>query len=373
MDKQLVALAVATACLMLVLGCNGDSGTEVQVSKSTVVQTSPQDGAVGVRLIPAISISFSEEMDESTLGGITVGDVPIHSVDYDTLGNKVTVHLAAGLAGETAYMVTVPSSVKDAEGYRLGTAHSFSFTTGPATCDNAADDFEPNDSPTESVSIEIPCSHPVLSSCGGDERADYYDFTVEEAAEMTFRLRRVDGGPSVRWAVNVLRHPLVIFSVYDSLKSTEEVTDYYTCSAGTYTLKVGKREEDQEIVFYSLALETSAPCVDDSYEDNDNVFEAPMLPPGHYDNLISCHNDNDFYGVDLTAGQTLTVTASNVSGGSPYGSTSILDSGYRIMDIDSGTHTPLTTSYTAAATEVHWVKVTWEYSRVEYTLDIEVE
>jgi len=373
MHKQLVASAVAVACLMLVLGCGEDGGTDVQISKSTVVQTSPQDDAVGIRLIPVISIWFSEEMDESSLGAITVGDIPVHSVDYDTLGNKATVRVATGLAGETVYPVTVPTSVKDIEGYRLGTAYTFSFTTGPATCDNAADDFEPNDIAPESKIIEIPCSHPVLSSCGGDERADYYDFTVGEATTATFRLRRVDGGPAVRWAVSFQRHPYQIFSVRDSLKSTEEVTDYYTCSTGIYTMKIGKQDEDEEIVFYSLALETSAPCMDDSYEENDNVFEAPMLLPGHYENLISCNHDNDFYGVELTAGQTLTITADNVSGGSPNGHASILDSGYRVMAIDSGTHTPLTASYTAAVTEVHWVKVTWEYCAVEYTLDIEVE
>ena len=132
-------------------------------------------------------------------------------------------------------------------------------------------------------------------------------------------------------------------------------------------------DEDEEMVFYSLAVETSAPCMDDTYEENDNVFEAPMLLPGHYDNLISCNHDNDLYGVALIEGQTLTITADNVSGGSPNGYTSILDSGYRNMDIDRGTHTPLTTSYTAVATEVHWVKVTWDYQAVEYTLDIEVE
>jgi len=256
MHKQLVASAVAVACLMLVLGCGEDGGTDVQISKSTVVQTSPQDDAVGIRLIPVISIWFSEEMDESSLGAITVGDIPVHSVDYDTLGNKATVRVATGLAGETVYPVTVPTSVKDIEGYRLGTAYTFSFTTGPATCDNAADDFEPNDIAPESKIIEIPCSHPVLSSCGGDERADYYDFTVGEATTATFRLRRVDGGPAVRWAVSFQRHPYQIFSVRDSLKSTEEVTDYYTCSTGIYTMKIGKQDEDEEIVFYSLALET---------------------------------------------------------------------------------------------------------------------
>ena len=134
MHKRLVALAVAAACLMLVLGCGEDGGTDVQISTSTVVQTSPQDDAVGIRLIPVISIWFSEEMDESSLGTITVGDIPIHSVDYDTLGNKATVHVATGLAGATAYQVTVPTSVKDIEGHRLGTAYTFSFTTGPATC-----------------------------------------------------------------------------------------------------------------------------------------------------------------------------------------------------------------------------------------------
>jgi hypothetical protein len=368
-----MVLAAAAVCLMLIAGCGDDGGTGMDIDRPTVVQTFPEDNATAAWLIQKIFIWFSDEMDASTLGGITVGSVPVHSVPYDTLDNKAEVRLAAPLAGETVYQVTIPTSVKDVEGHGLAQAYTFSFTTGEASCLNASDEFEPNDIAPESASIEVPCSHPVLSSCGADARADYYDFTVEQSATVTFRLRRVDGGPAVRWAVSFQRHPYQLFSISDSLKSTEEITGSYSCEPDTYTLRVGKHDEDEETVFYSLELEASAQCADDSYEENDNAMEASIILPGFYEDLISCYHDYDFYGIELIAGQTVTMTVENVSGGEPDGYIYILDSGYRIKASDSGTHTPFVASYTAASSEVHWLKATWDNDRVEYTMDIQVE
>ncbi len=373
MHRQVMVVVGAAACLMLVVGCGDDGGTDVEITRPTVTQTSPEGAATDVSLVPLISIWFSEEMDASSLTGIGVTGIATHHVGYDTLGNKATVYISEALEGETAYEVTVPAAVTDEEGHSLGTAHTFSFTTGPVTCDNAADYFEPNNATNETADVQIPCTYPVLSSCGASERYDYFGFTLEEATKVTFRLQRVDGGPAVRWSSAFLRGVYQIYSMSDSLRTGEEVSNYYSFLPGTYTLRIGKQDEDAEMVFYSLMIEASAPCTDDAYEDNDFAFEAAPVTPDHYEDLVSCFKDSDYYAIDLTVGQSLTVIATNVSGGSVDGGIYILGPDYTTVAQDRGTHSPLSTSWMATAAGTHRFSVGWPLGEVEYTMDVEVD
>jgi hypothetical protein len=368
-----MALIVAAACLAVMPGCGDDGGTDVEITRPTVTQTSPEDGATDVRMVPLISISFSEEMDASSLTGIAVTGIVTHHVAYDTLGNQATVYISEALAGETAYEVTVPAAARDEEGHTLGTAYTFGFTTGPLTCDNAVDYLEPNSASNEVADIEIPCTYPVLSSCGGSDRYDYFGFTLEEAAKVTFKFQRVDGGPAVRWTAGFQRTVYQIYSMSDSLRTGEEVGNYYSFLPGTYTIRTGKQNEDEEIVFYSLTVEASTPCADDAYEDNDFAFEGTPIAPDHYENLVSCYQDGDYYVIDLTVGQSLTVTAYNVSGGSVDGGIYMVDPDYAPVAVDKGTHSPLSTSWTATAAGTHSFSVGWPEAEVEYTMDIEVD
>jgi hypothetical protein len=289
------------------------------------------------------------------------------------LGNKATVYISEPLAGETAYQVTVPASVEDAEGHNMGTDYTFSFTTGELSCENAADYFEPNDSGNEGTEIEIPCTYPVLSSCGASERFDYFIFTVEEAVKVTFNLQRVGGDGGAYWVANFHRHPYQIYAITDSLRTTAEMSDYYTFQPGTYNLRTGKQDDDEEIVFYSLRIETSAPCADDIYEDNDFTFDAAELLPGVYEDLVSCYKDADYYFVSLDGGETITATATHTSGTSPSGGLYIRDPDYDLVAQDEGIGNPLNASWTAAATGDYWISVGWHFVEVEYTLNIEVD
>ncbi len=373
MHRPFMALVVVAACLMLFVGCGDEGGTDVEITRPTVTETSPAGGATDVGLVPLITISFSEEMDASTLAGIGVTGIATHHVAYDTLGNTATVYISEALAGETAYEVTVPTTVKDEEGHSLGTAYTFGFTTGPLDCAGAMDYLEPNSATNEVADIEIPCTYPVLSSCGASDRYDYFSFTVEEAVKVTFRLERVDEGPAVSWVAGFQRTVYQIYAVSDSLRTGGEVSDYYTFLPGTYLIRTGKQDEDDEIVFYRLTVETSAPCADDIYEDNDFSFEATPIGPGHFEDLMSCYRDLDYYSIDLTVGQTLTVTAANVSGGAVDGGVYILDPDYTLVAQDRGTDSPLGASWTATEDGTHRFRVGWPSAEVEYTMDVEVD
>jgi hypothetical protein len=177
----------------------------------------------------------------------------------------------------------------------------------------------------------------------------------------------------VHWSSHWLRRPYQIYANSDSLRAQEEVSDYYSFLPGTYILTVGKQDEDEEIVFYSLTMETSTPCPDDVYEDNDFSFEAAPIGPGNHTGLMSCYRDIDNYAIDLTAGETLTVTAENMSGQTFNGGVYIYDPDFTLVVKDEGTHNPLSASWTAAADGSYMVSVGWPLGEVEYSMAVEVD
>src|SRR5262249_26779610 len=52
---------------------------------------------------------------------------------------------------------------------------------------------------------------------------------------------------------------------------------------------------------------TPAPCMDDTQEDNDSQLAAPTLAPGTFTGLMSCPNDDDFYGFNVNTGDHVDV------------------------------------------------------------------
>ena len=59
MHRQILVLAAALVCLTVILGCGDDGGTDVEITRPTVTQTSPENGATGVGMVPLITVSFS--------------------------------------------------------------------------------------------------------------------------------------------------------------------------------------------------------------------------------------------------------------------------------------------------------------------------
>ena len=88
----------------------------------------------------------------------------------------------------------------------------------------------------------------------------------------------------------------------------------YSFLPGTYYVAVWKYYVDHHYVVYDLRLETSEPCPDDAYEDNDFRYDATPMIPGQYDSLRACYLDADYFAVEVESGQTLTVTMAQVTG-----------------------------------------------------------
>ncbi|MGH9421325.1 MAG: Ig-like domain-containing protein, partial [Thermoanaerobaculia bacterium] len=103
----------------------------------TVISTSPANGATSVAPATAITVTFSEAMDPTTITASTI-TLKATSTSLNVNGSvsyNATTHIAtfipnAALAQSTGYTLTVAASVKDVAGNQMGTPFSMSFTTG---------------------------------------------------------------------------------------------------------------------------------------------------------------------------------------------------------------------------------------------------
>jgi len=113
-------------------------------------------------------------------------------------------------------------------------------------------------------------------------------------------------------------------------------------------------------------------CVDDRFEDNDTCAAAAPVTPGTYPNLQVCSGDNDFFSVDLKAGDTLTVT---ISFSHPQGDLDMV-----LFDTDCSTELSRSNSTTdneevtgtAAADGTYFVLI-YGYEGAENSYDMVVE
>ena len=110
----------------------------------TVTATSPADGSAGVCLTRAVSATFSEPMDASTISTATFrvtdnGAAVAGTVSYDAPSRVATfvTTSATVFAASRSFVVTIVSGsagVKDLAGNALAVDRVFSFTTGTQPC-----------------------------------------------------------------------------------------------------------------------------------------------------------------------------------------------------------------------------------------------
>jgi alpha-tubulin suppressor-like RCC1 family protein len=107
------------------------TGVAPDTTPPTVSSTNPADSATGVAINTAITATFSENMDVSTIttATFTVSGVA-GAVAYN--GTTATFTPSGNLAYSTTYTATITTGVRDAAGNPMASNYSWSFTTGPA-------------------------------------------------------------------------------------------------------------------------------------------------------------------------------------------------------------------------------------------------
>ncbi len=119
----------------------------------TVVSTYPVDGATGIPPNTSVVVTFSEDMDSTTLNASTLriedgmGNPVLIQVYYDANNLKAMMIPLPGLAYGTTYTAIVSTGAKDAVGNGLAGDYNFSFTTSanPDTTPPTVESVSPAD------------------------------------------------------------------------------------------------------------------------------------------------------------------------------------------------------------------------------------
>jgi hypothetical protein len=361
----------------MLAGCGDDSPAKV-TKRPSVTQAYPGDGSTDVNLNPVVQVWFDETLDEASVNpaNVFVQGAVTHRVEYDSDQNLVSLHLTNILEPDSTYEVTVGSDIKNINGHSMLADFTFSFTTGALDCAHLEDCMEPNDQVGSAAAVELDKTYTCLSTCGGDGRYDYYRFTLESAAMVRAKttLTYLDT-TEVSWAIYFLRDQDSRYCWYlGPISAGGEQSYRYTFLPGTYYLEVRKIHDDKYLAVYDLVLETSAPCEDDSYEDNDFWDEAVPVTPGTISDLRGCDVDPDWFSIDLTAGQTLVVTATQTTDFETTRELIIYDPDIKTVadTLFEAEGVPTTRSWVAIGDGIHYFSIRWWVDGLIYDLDVDV-
>jgi len=117
-----------------------DGSVGIETTNPTVTATSPSDGDTNVALNSTVNVTFSEDMDQSTITTSTFslsgGGSPVAG-SVSTTSTTATFTPSANLQDNTTYTVTLTTGVKDLAGNALSGTCTWSFSTG-GTVDTTA-------------------------------------------------------------------------------------------------------------------------------------------------------------------------------------------------------------------------------------------
>ena len=303
------ALLVVSVLVLASCGGTDGGGAGPDVTAPEVTSVSIADGATDVGLIVELRVTFSEAMDAATINDTTLyvaGRAATGYVEYDEATRTASFLPDTLYAVETAHELVVTDEVTDEAGNPLASEHETTFTTGELDCEHLIDHLEPNSTVAEGVILETDRTHRTLSVCGDD--VEHYFFELDEPAKVTVKTQFLHA-EDISWRTYFERTDGV---TYEATKSTgaatgDEKTFAYSFPPGVHGVMVFSSIEPGYIL-YDLTLETSEPCVEDQYEDNDFREDAVPTTPGLIENLRGCYLDPDYFSFDVTAGQTVTVT-----------------------------------------------------------------
>jgi hypothetical protein len=134
---QSVAVTARSMRLKAVVGTDTPeiAAIEIVPHAPTAATPAPVAGATGVAVGTTVSSVFSQAMDASSLTTSTVtlagsGGAVTGAVSYDSASKTVTLTPSAPLARSTTYTARLDGSIRDSYGMAMGSAYSWTFTTG---------------------------------------------------------------------------------------------------------------------------------------------------------------------------------------------------------------------------------------------------
>ncbi len=125
-------ISLAAFLLLTLISCGGPS-TPTDTTPPTVVSTNPTNGAIDVPVSTQMGVTFSEDMDCTTLmaaGTFTLS--PAVSGTVNCSGTSASIIPSANLAYNTSYTATITTAAQDLAGNALVSNYSWTFTTEKA-------------------------------------------------------------------------------------------------------------------------------------------------------------------------------------------------------------------------------------------------
>ena len=251
----------------------------------------------------AIDVTAGEDLSVALSFTHSSGDIDARILDPNL--STVKVALSSTDDESLSYAVTTTGTYLihiwlDTDDATPGNAYAMTITAESCPTDS----FEDNDL----YSTPAPAtegSSTGLAVCTDD--ADWYsvDMTAGEPLSVDLSFTHASGDINAR----ILDPSLSTVTV--SLTSTDDESLTHTATTtGTYLIHVWLGSDDATTGnTYSMDV-SSGGCTSDAYEDNDVYGNPAGISLGTSTGLVVCTDDEDWYSIDLTAGEELSVDLS---------------------------------------------------------------
>jgi hypothetical protein len=297
--------------LIALAACSSDddsNGTGPPDTQAPTVESITLPGSsTDVGLLATMTVTFSEAMNAATLSAQTVtldpGEVALEL--YPSPSAETLVIRPDSLLPASQTLTLAITGAEDLAGNAIE-PFTTTMTTGALDCAHLGDRFEPNEEAAEAAEIMTDTLHTGLATCLDD--TDMFRFSVADTLMVTAKTHIVyadDNGWQIYWE----RQDGVTYvaTMGTSAETGETPSFHYTFLPGTYCLRLWSYDREERIV-YDLELETSPPCQDDIFEDNDFEDQATAITPAIYEGLTGCYLDADWFSFFVMGGETITLT-----------------------------------------------------------------
>lgn len=167
-----------------------------------------------------------------------------------------------------------------------------------------ADAFEPNDSLAAARALALG-NYGALTLCSGDDDFYAFDLLAGDPLELQVLFLHAEGDLDLE-----LHGPNGQVLASASSASDNELISLIAPADGRYVLRIFMVRDLGPNPGNGYSLDLSLGCGEDRFEPNDSEAAARLLsPPVSEPQLSLCPGNDDFYAVQLTAGQTVQITA----------------------------------------------------------------
>ncbi len=368
--KYLRLLLVALAALALA-SCSESPSDSSDSQSPTVQGWNLADGATDVGLIQQLTMTFSEDMDASTINDTTLyvaGRSHGGFVSYDEASRTASFTPDTLYAAQTWHDVVLDGPTDEA-GNPMDPA-SRSFQTGDLDCAHLDDYLEPNDTYDAPAHVEVDRVYRTLSICGDNE--DYYSFSLNEPRMVTV-WNHFKHESSMNWFIQFLSEDGGDYTWTGFTANPEQdFSVHFTFNPGTYVIKIDS-QDDPTYGLYDLELQTSEPCLDDEYEDNDFLHDAVPITTDETHQLICCRLDSDYFSFYAEAGDSIAVTTTQTSTPTTHTRIGIYMPNEQYIGGTDENTASVTTGARTTQTGTHYVYTKFWGDRTEYDFRIDIE